>query len=123
LTQDELVALGSGRLIEIGAHTVTHSLLAAASTARQRDEIQQSKDELERVLQRPATSFAYPFGKRGDYTEETVDLVRASGFCAACSNFPGVVTRDTDMYQLPRMFMGNWSGNEFAAQLNAWFEN
>jgi peptidoglycan/xylan/chitin deacetylase (PgdA/CDA1 family) len=123
LTQEEIIALGSSRLMEIGAHTVNHSLLGAAPTARQRHEIQQSKADLEHILQRPVPSFAYPFGKRGDYSEETVELVRASGFCSACSNFPGIVTQDTDKYQLPRMFMANWTADELAAQLNTWFEN
>ena len=123
LTPEELLELGRGTLIEIGAHSVTHSLLGVASAAGQQQEIQQSKEELERILGRPVTSFAYPFGKRGDYSEETVNLVRASGFSSACSNFPGFVSQGVDVFQLPRMFMGNWKADEFARQLSTWFDD
>jgi len=123
LTPGELIELGNGRHFEIGAHTVTHSLLAAATAARQHQEIQQSKDELEKILEVPVTSFAYPFGKRGDYSSGTVDIVRDSGFRLACSNFAGMVKPGVDVYQLPRMFMGDWTADQFGPILSGWFEN
>jgi peptidoglycan/xylan/chitin deacetylase (PgdA/CDA1 family) len=122
LSKEEAVTLAKGGLIEIGAHTVTHSLLAAAPLAEQELEIRQSKSYLEEVLERPITSFAYPFGKRSDYTEQTVAIVREAGFDCACSNFAGVVSEGVDHYQLPRMYVADWDGEEFAKRLSSWLE-
>ena len=121
LTPDEVARLGRGGLVEVGAHTVTHSLMVVASTTHQRWEIEHSKRELERIVGHPVVSFAYPFGKRGDYGDETVALVRSAGFESACSNFSGIVSRGVDVLQLPRMFMGDWNGEELGGRLTAWF--
>jgi peptidoglycan/xylan/chitin deacetylase (PgdA/CDA1 family) len=120
LSCDELVDLAGGELVDIGAHTVTHSLLSAASGSAQRQEILQSKMRLEEILGRPVTGFAYPFGKRGDYTAQTVALVRESGFACACSNFSGTVSRGVDPFQLPRIYVSDWDGDEFMRQLSPW---
>jgi peptidoglycan/xylan/chitin deacetylase (PgdA/CDA1 family) len=120
LSCHELVDLAGGELVDVGAHTVTHSLLSAASDSAQRHEILQSKVRLEEILGRPVTGFAYPFGKQGDYTGETVAIVRESGFAWACSNFAGTVSRGVDPFQLPRIYVGDWDGDEFIRQLSPW---
>jgi len=120
LSLDEMAALAQGGLIEIGAHTVNHPSLSALPAASQRDEIRQSKNRLEEILGRPVTSFAYPFGKRGDYTSETVDIVQEVGFTCACSNIAGAVGRATDRYQLPRIYVQDCDGDKFAKLLSKW---
>lgn len=120
LSPEELLDLAQGDVIEVGAHTVTHSLLSATPGPGQRYEILQSRIQLEDILGRAVTTFAYPFGKRGDYTEETVSFVRESGFSCACSNFGGRVTTDVDRFQLPRIYVGDWDGDEFIRQLSTW---
>lgn len=121
LTREEVVALARGGLIEVGAHTVSHPLLSAFPPVLQRAEIQRSKAELEELLDRRVTSFAYPYGGRSDYTAATVTLVREAGFRCACSNFTGMVGRRTDPFQLPRIHVQDWDGEEFARQLSLWF--
>jgi peptidoglycan/xylan/chitin deacetylase (PgdA/CDA1 family) len=121
LTSQEAATLVADGLVESGAHTVSHPLLAARPAATQRAEIQGSKIHLEGVVGRPIVDFAYPFGKLGDYTDESVAIVKACGFQTACANIPGLVSQSTDPYQLPRMFMGNWSRAEFARKLAEWF--
>jgi glycosyltransferase involved in cell wall biosynthesis/peptidoglycan/xylan/chitin deacetylase (PgdA/CDA1 family) len=120
LTQQEVVALVRGGLVEVGAHTVTHPALSTLPTALQRDEIQQSKTSLEKILGRPITSFAYPYG---DYTAETVPNVREAGFSCACSTLPGVVWQDTERFQLPRVQIEDWDGQEFSRKLSMWFDS
>jgi peptidoglycan/xylan/chitin deacetylase (PgdA/CDA1 family) len=109
-------------LIEIGAHTVTHPSLSALPIASQREEIWQSKTGLEEILDRPVTSFAYPYGKRSDYSAETVALVREAEFVCACSNFAGLVSQSTDRFQLPRVHVPDCDGEEFVKQLSGWFD-
>lgn len=88
--------------------------------ALQRDEIQQSKTSLEKILGRPVTSFAYPYG---NYSVETVPILREAGFTCACSTFPGVVWRDTDRFQLPRVTIEDWDGEKFSRELSLWFDS
>jgi len=118
LSLEELSALAEGELVEIGAHTVTHPFLSAQTTALQRDEIKQSKIDLEEMLNRPVRSFSYPFGDR---TTETVELTRKAGFSCACSTDEELVWQKSDHFQLPRFAVGNWHGKEFANRLLEWF--
>lgn len=117
LNEEDCIELAQGAGIEIGAHTVNHPSLASLSVALQREEILDSKAQLEKMLNRPIKSFSYPFGKQHDYTPETVALVQDAGFSVACSNLSGVVNRTTDSFQLPRVHVHDCGGAEFEARL------
>ncbi len=121
LSPEEVVRLADGGLVEVGAHTVMHPVLSAIQLPDQRAEILDSKARLEEILGQPVTSFAYPYGGRNDYTRETVAIIRDSAFTCACANFSGVVRRRTDVFQLPRILVRDWDGEEFARRLDEWF--
>lgn len=121
LTVEEVKQLADGERIEIGAHTVSHSMLSALPASDQRREIQQSKADLEEILGYPVRSFAYPFGTLSDYTSETVSLVKQIGFDCACSNFKEVVQPGADLFQLPRLIVRDWNREEFANRVASWF--
>ena len=118
LSASELRMITEGGLVEIGAHTVNHPVLATISQEEQIHEIRQNKSALENTLSHPINSFSYPFGSMADYTVDTVKIINEAGFDNACSNFPGKVQNGTDFFQLPRFLVRNWSGNEFERQLN-----
>jgi peptidoglycan/xylan/chitin deacetylase (PgdA/CDA1 family) len=122
LSLEQASALAKEDLIEIGAHTVNHPSLSSLSLESQRNEIMKSKARLQDIAERPVTSFAYPYGKRSDYSAQTVALVREAGFTCACSNFPGVVVPSTHAFQLPRLQVEDWDGDAFARQLAGWFD-
>lgn len=113
----EIINLPTDDLMDIGAHTMTHSQLGALAPDKQRAEIADGKQRLEEYLGRPVPSFSYPYGTRHDYTADTVQLAREAGFELACSNFAGVVKKTTDRFQLPRMLVRDWDGNEFERRL------
>jgi peptidoglycan/xylan/chitin deacetylase (PgdA/CDA1 family) len=121
LTDEQLSSLNKGELIEIGCHSVTHQKLSALTRSEQEAELRQSKNHLETILNCPVSTFAYPFGGIADFSKETVELVRYCGFQCGCTTIPGLVYRDSDLYQLPRMYVGDWSAGEFQKQLNIWF--
>lgn len=123
LSANELYQMAEGKLVEVGAHTVSHPVLSALPATAQRAEIKESKARLEEILGRPVTSFAYPYGSPSDYTSETVTAVREAKFTCACSNFAGVVWRGTDHFQLPRFVVRDWNGEEFARRLWEWFRS
>jgi len=80
LAADDIKALADG-LIEIGAHTADHAILARADREQQGAQIARAKAQLESWIGRPVTAFAYPNGRPGlDYTAESVALVHDLGF-------------------------------------------
>lgn len=118
LDREEVLRLAT--TAEIGAHTVSHPVLAHLSPDEQADEIAASKHALEQILGTVVTSFSYPFGGRKDYTHRTVNAVRALGFERACSNYPGGVWASTDRLQLPRILVRDWAADDFRARLERW---
>lgn len=122
LTEDELRKLASGDLVEIGAHTLTHPVLATLSVEQQQHEIGGSKRRLEALIGKNVTSFAYPYGKKIHYTRDTVKMVQANGFSSACSNFGGLVTRSSDRFVLPRFQPMDWDGDQFAGVVERWYQ-
>ncbi|QEH36385.1 Polysaccharide deacetylase [Aquisphaera giovannonii] len=118
LSPDELVGLGEGGLVEIGAHTRSHPLLPSLGVDRQREEIRSGKTILEEILGRRVEHFSYPYGA---LSPETVAEVRDAGFVAACTTREEPVRRPGRPWELPRFWVGNWGGDEFAARVRRWF--
>jgi len=89
--------------IEIGAHTVNHPILAALGRDEAQAEIEESKQELERIIGKDVSFFAYPNGRfMVDYTAEHVDMMGHLGFKAALSTHAGVSNTNSDVMQLSR---------------------
>jgi len=83
----------------LGAHGRTHVDLAEVSRDEAEREIAGSKAELEGVLGKPVTLFAYPYGKTSEAARR---LVQEAGFEAACTIAPGPNRPATDPYMLHR---------------------
>lgn len=120
LRRDEVKQLGSGGFVEVGAHTVSHDVLAELPATVQQEEIRASRVQLENMLDKPVESFAYPYGTKSDYTPATTAFVREAGFRMACSNFPEPIRAGSDIFQLPRFIVRNWGESEFASTLRGW---
>jgi peptidoglycan/xylan/chitin deacetylase (PgdA/CDA1 family) len=118
LAAEEVVALAERGVIEVGAHTVTHSALSTLPVASQRDEVFGSKVRLEEILGHRVTSFSYP---HGSLSAETTSIIQEAGFTCACSSFAATVVQSTDRFQLPRVLVMDWDGKKFAEQVSMWF--
>ena len=106
--------------MQIGAHTVSHPILARLSNEQAREEIQRSKDFLEQLLGERVGLFAYPNGKPGeDYTPQSVELARNLGFDAAVSTQWGASGQDDDMFQIRRFTPWDKTRLRFGARLLA----
>lgn len=117
MTLTELRTLAESPWTTVGAHTVTHSRLSALGQAEQLEEIAASKRQLEEWLGREITVFSYPFGRRSDFTTETMALCRQAGFSKAAANFPGQAHRWTDPCRIPRHLVRNWTAGQFIEKL------
>lgn len=90
--------------IAIGAHTMTHPILANVDEATARREIIESKVRLTDMIGAPVTTFAYPNGGPArDYTARDVALAREAGFELAVSTAWGAATAAADPLQIPRI--------------------
>lgn len=92
--------------IEIGGHTWSHAFLPDLPADRLRYELEESRALLERKIDRPVTTFAYPNGLEADVTDAVRAAVAAAGYEAAA-----VATRPVHApYDALRV--GRWSPYE-----------
>ena len=112
---DEVVRLQDDGLVDVGAHTVNHSSLPTLTRDEKLDEIGRSKVELEQLLGRPVKAFSYPYG---DVDAETVECVRETGFTCAVTVAEQPVVRWSDSLELPRLYVGDWTADEFTDRLD-----
>jgi peptidoglycan/xylan/chitin deacetylase (PgdA/CDA1 family) len=104
--------------MQIGAHTVSHPILAKLTDEQAREEIQRGKHQLEDLLDEPITLFAYPNGKPGeDYAPQSIQIVKDLGFEAAVSTAWGASNAQTDPFQIPRFTPWDRSPWRFALRL------
>ncbi len=117
LRSEELERLATDDLIEIGAHTANHPRLAALAPECQQHEIEDGRSALEALISRPVTSFAYPHGGPDDIGATTPGQVRRAGFRTAFLAAPGRLRARSNPYRLPRLFVKDMDGAEFARLL------
>ncbi len=87
----------------IGAHTITHPILASADDAMARREIGAGREILEGIVGRPVRLFAYPNGRpTRDYRARHVAMVKDAGFAAAFSTAAGAASGGDARFELPR---------------------
>jgi peptidoglycan/xylan/chitin deacetylase (PgdA/CDA1 family) len=120
LTSSELGQLAASGTVTIGAHTVDHVRLRDRPAGEQQDTIAGSKAELEGSIGRAVSDFAYPFGRRDDFDDRSVDAVRSAAFDTACTTVPGTARPSTDPYRLPRRLVMDWGRSRFRFQLQRW---
>jgi peptidoglycan/xylan/chitin deacetylase (PgdA/CDA1 family) len=123
LTEQELLDLADGGLVEVGAHTVTHPVLSSLPEEEQRWEVARAKAELEGRLGRPVRMFAYPYGRRQDWTPATAQAVRESGYTLACTTSTGLVRGRSNAFALPRFCVPDWNGEQLGEALERWLRD
>jgi peptidoglycan/xylan/chitin deacetylase (PgdA/CDA1 family) len=111
LTRIEACELARLPDIEIGAHSVTHESLPECTAAQQLRQMQQSRSELESMIERPVAGFAYPFG---DISRATLRLAATAGFDYACTTEAACVDRATQPHRVPRIAAEDWSAERLA---------
>ena len=115
---DELRAVASEPLVEVGGHSGSHAHLSSLSQEDVRAEVFGSKQTLENALGVPVTSFAYPYGTPGSYTEETVEILKEAGFSCGLTGVEGKVDCRADRFQLRRVsILGNDGWPDFVAKV------
>ena len=108
LNWDEVRIMRDGG-IEFGAHTVSHPVLSRISHGEAVAEIRSSKETIEARLGVPVPLFAYPNGRRDDYTPALVEALPELGFTGALTTEWGLNDHRTPPFELHRV--GAWDAS------------
>ena len=99
LNPQEILSLSKD--FEIGGHTITHPHLTSIPLSQANDEIAQSKNYLEELLQREVTAFCYPYG---DYNSQVKDLVSKCGYKLARTTRRYTFGMSQDLFEMETTF-------------------
>lgn len=100
-TKSDLIHMSVSGYITIGGHTVTHPILPKCSDKEAYAEVYESKQKLERWLNKKVQYFSYP---NGDFGEREIKLLSASDYHMGFSTIPGyiIVSSSLNLFALPR---------------------
>lgn len=122
LDWDGLRRLAADPLITIGAHTMTHPMLAKHDAAVARAEIADSRAAIERELGVPVRHLAYPVGDPTSAGVREFAMARELGFRSAVTTRPGMLFAEhrDHLTALPRVSLnGNFQHvGQFGALLS-----
>lgn len=121
LTPEELRELAGRPGVTLGAHTLTHPKLAALSPEEQARELADGKRRLEELTGSEVTLLAYPFGKPGDVSEETLRLAERAGYRAAFLSRAARIVPSSPRFALPRLSVHETSAEALARRLDEVF--
>jgi peptidoglycan/xylan/chitin deacetylase (PgdA/CDA1 family) len=107
MTWDE-VRLMHRQGFEFGPHTQNHVDLGRVVGDEARREIAGAKARLDDELGIDATLFSYPYGRADQMCETNRDIVRDAGLGCCMSACRGIVTPETDPFDIPRMPISDW---------------
>ena len=114
LNKDQLKILSENSDFEIGAHSVNHVPLSSLNIQEQKEEILNSKLQIEKILEEKISSFAFPYGTKEDYNEETLKIMSQSDFSLSCANYPGIVKSNTNIHEIPRVVVRDIKVDNFS---------
>ena len=104
ISLEEAAALDRHPLVAIGAHSLTHPVLANESEAEAERQIAGSVEQLAALLGRPVRAFAYPNGAAGlDYGPREQAMLRAAGVELAFATDSGYFGPAADPLAIPRL--------------------
>lgn len=86
----EMDAMLASGLVELCAHTVTHTIATVLEPDALVAELARGKRELEAFCGRPVRAFCYPNGRAGDFDQRTTAAVAGAGYDLAFTSVEGV---------------------------------
>ncbi len=87
-------------VVSVESHTVTHPILPNVETEQLEFELSQSKQRLEKILEREVGHFCYP---NGSLNEKVVEAVEKVGYKSATTTEYGFNNGRSDMFMLKRI--------------------
>lgn len=103
VTPAEMREMLASGLVELCAHTVTHTIATVLPTSRFAAELAASKRELEEHVGREIGSFCYPNGEAGDFDDVTTAEIQRAGFGCALTSVAGLNRPPVDLFRIRRV--------------------
>ncbi len=110
-------ALAQSPMIEVGGHSVSHANLAQLDEEQAFNEIVQNKTDLEELLGREVSSFAYPYGGAQACGEREFTLASKAGYRLAVTMRSASVMAGDNLFALPRFGVSGLYENEAVLSL------
>lgn len=110
--------------MSIGAHSLSHPILARASEDLAWREISECRTVLEKALGQTVWAFAYPIGNAATVTARDLRLAEQAGFRCAFMNAGGGFRAKIDRFALPRVHVTHdMSLSEFEAHISGFYRS
>lgn len=100
----------------VGGHSMGHESLPSLGASAKKKEIFESSELIRKLAPGSLLHFAYPFGQKKDFDRETRDLLAAAGFSSGLTAVEGLNSCDTDMLELRRIDVREFSTYELAVR-------
>jgi peptidoglycan/xylan/chitin deacetylase (PgdA/CDA1 family) len=101
--REEMREMLASGLVEICAHTISHTIATVLVKDEFDRELAECKRELESFAGREVGSFCYPNGEEGDFSDATMKAVRDAGFRMALTSVAGLNPVPFDSYLIRRI--------------------
>ncbi len=95
----------SSELVEIGSHTINHTIVSRLTRDEARLEISECKKILTANID-ASPYFAYPNGGDGDFSNEHRELAIGAGYRAVVTAIAGTFTKHSDPFNIYRIGVG-----------------
>ncbi|MCC6630814.1 MAG: polysaccharide deacetylase family protein [Gammaproteobacteria bacterium] len=117
ITFEQLREMRASGLVEIGGHTVTHTIATVLGPEAFARELAASKTELESHLGSPVTTFCYPNGLQSDFDPVCGSVLWGAGFKVGMTSMPGLNRPGFDPLVVKRLHSHKTSAR-FAAEVS-----
>jgi len=106
MSWDQARTMRDSGLVAFGSHTVSHPILSRLTPERLREELEQSRREIERELGTRCSLLAYPNGQPEDLSEEVVRCAAEAGYAYSLTTILGRARPGGPAHRVPRLGVG-----------------
>lgn len=116
MNEREICEIDKSFLFEIGNHAEAHERLSIEKDSK--EIVKKSHEKLVKILNHEITSFSYPFGETNPLVDE---LLKEFNYKNVVMTKTGQINKNTNSYKIPRWNVQDWTVEEFAKRIDAFF--
>jgi peptidoglycan/xylan/chitin deacetylase (PgdA/CDA1 family) len=99
LNKEQILELDKDGLVEFQSHTVYHAYLTRSESEEKIKEITKSRDDINKLLGKPAVVLAYPFGL---YDDDVIDIAKEAGYKMGHTIKSGILHDLNNLFEMKR---------------------